>query len=212
MSFIETRVVPNGFKRFLNSEVRGQKHCYTPTHDLALVLSLASCTHGAIAEVGCNSGGSTSSLATHFPDRKIYAIDYSGSDQIMPQAQKTENIPADMIAVSAKHFPNVVIMDMDSRRLDYKSLDPVAFVFIDGDHSFDGVKADTELALNGVISGGIVSWHDVLPADIRIAEAKFGGRKVDLSWVGVRKYLMELAETMDVFHDPDTYVAWVVIP
>ena len=41
---------------------------------------------------------------------------------------------------------------------------PYDFVFIDGDHSYAGVKADFENALRFSAKGGIISLHDILPA------------------------------------------------
>jgi len=45
-------------------------------------------------------------------------------------------------------------------------------VFIDGDHSYKGVKQDTELALKIISDNGIICWHDANPKkryiDVRI--------------------------------------------
>lgn len=40
---------------------------------------------------------------------------------------------------------------------------PVDFVFIDGDHSFEGIRADWETWSPKVAPNGIVALHDVLP-------------------------------------------------
>jgi predicted O-methyltransferase YrrM len=49
----------------------------------------------------------------------------------------------------------------DSRKFDpspyEKSMD---FIFVDGDHSYDGVKNDTEKAFQMLASGGVILWHD----------------------------------------------------
>ena len=48
---------------------------------------------------------------------------------------------------------------------------PFNFIFIDADHSYEGVKRDTELATNVLCaSGGIIAWHDYhhgLPGVVR---------------------------------------------
>jgi len=41
---------------------------------------------------------------------------------------------------------------------------PVELLFIDGDHSFDGVKRDAEIWLPRVMEGGVVMFHDVATA------------------------------------------------
>lgn len=40
---------------------------------------------------------------------------------------------------------------------------PIDFLFIDGDHSYEGVKADFDDYAPFVRAGGIVAFHDVLP-------------------------------------------------
>ncbi|HEU5119072.1 MAG TPA: CmcI family methyltransferase, partial [Isosphaeraceae bacterium] len=48
-------------------------------------------------------------------------------------------------------------------------------LFIDGDHSYEGVKQDWEMYSPLVKSGGIVVFHDIVPHD-------FEGCDVDLFW------------------------------
>lgn len=40
---------------------------------------------------------------------------------------------------------------------------PIDFLFIDGDHTYDGVKRDFELYLPLVAKGGMVALHDIHP-------------------------------------------------
>lgn len=40
---------------------------------------------------------------------------------------------------------------------------PIDFIFIDGDHSYDGVKKDFQLYGKLVRTGGIIGFHDILP-------------------------------------------------
>lgn len=51
---------------------------------------------------------------------------------------------------------------------------PVDFLFIDGDHSYAGVKADYEVYRPLVRPGGLIAFHDILPhavhADCRVHE------------------------------------------
>ncbi len=48
------------------------------------------------------------------------------------------------------------------RRLDGR---PIDFLFIDGDHSYDGVKRDFEMYSPLVRPGGLVAFHDVIAGD-----------------------------------------------
>jgi cephalosporin hydroxylase len=40
---------------------------------------------------------------------------------------------------------------------------PVDFLFIDGDHTYDGVKQDFEMYAPLVASGGLIALHDIVP-------------------------------------------------
>jgi predicted O-methyltransferase YrrM len=44
---------------------------------------------------------------------------------------------------------------------------PVDFLFIDGDHSYEGVARDAELYLPLVRSGGIAAFHDICPDPVQ---------------------------------------------
>ena len=48
--------------------------------------------------------------------------------------------------------------------LDGNKLD---FLFIDGDHSYDGVKRDFELWSSLVKIGGVIALHDIVPGQIQ---------------------------------------------
>lgn len=56
----------------------------------------------------------------------------------------------------------------------------VDFLFIDGDHSYQGVKADFELFSPLVRPGGIVAFHDIVP------HPKESGSEVDQFWAEVK--------------------------
>ena len=70
---------------------------------------------------------------------------------------------------------------------------PIDFLFIDGDHSHQGVRADTEVAFKLASKGGVIAWHDCYPG----APA----------WVGVRKYLEELSDTFQIEQVQGTWLA-----
>jgi hypothetical protein len=61
-------------------------------------------------------------------------------------------------------------------------------VFIDGDHSYEGIKADTEAALR--LNPKVVAWHDYSNAD----------------FPGVAKYLVEFEQGRRVFHIEDSWI------
>lgn len=56
--------------------------------------------------------------------------------------------------------------------------EPLDFLFIDGDHSFDGVKNDLVSYYSRVKDGGLIAFHDIVP-DYRTLYNRQGG-----SWSG----------------------------
>ena len=69
---------------------------------------------------------------------------------------------------------------------------PVEFLMLDGDHTYEGVRADFELYAPLVRPGGVIAFHDVLPHP-RVPDCQ-----VDRFWREVRERY-EHAE----FLDPD---------
>ena len=70
----------------------------------------------------------------------------------------------------AKHGQQIIVIEGDSHEAKtfhkVKSVlqgDLLDFLFIDGDHSYDGVKKDFELFSNLVKVGGIIAFHDIVP-------------------------------------------------
>lgn len=73
--------------------------------------------------------------------------------------------------------------------------DPVDFVFIDGDHSYDGLKADWLAWADRIAAGGVVALHDSRSTAARpIADA---GSVRFTNDVIVRDSRFELAEAVD---------------
>jgi predicted O-methyltransferase YrrM len=151
----------------------------TPLHDVRALCWLALQTEGNIVEIGCNEGLTTRDLALTNPDKKIFAVDYIGNHDTMKPEQNGEKPLPDHFCWRAKDLPNVSPLMSKSADLDYASLENVRFVFIDGDHSYEGVRRDTEKALAHLRrTGGLIVWHDVYPEQPL--------------WCGVWQYLNEL--------------------
>lgn len=120
-------------------------------------------TPGNILEIGTHYGETTREFALAFPDRKIYAVDCP-VNLTLPIPQRNEIPVASKVCEAARDLPNVQLIIQDSRTLGYRMLDDIGFVFIDGDHSYDGVAADSEKAFAHFASrSGVVVWHDCFP-------------------------------------------------
>lgn len=149
---------------------------------------------GAILEIGCREGSTTFCLASFFPERQIYGLDYSAGTTMLPEQQ---NEQSGEIGKHADFMPNVRIYDTNSRTLDYSIFpERVSTIFIDGDHSYEGVKRDTELALAYLQAQNhpfSIVWHDY-------------GDKAP-SWVGVNRYLNTLGQSLPIRHVRGTQMA-----
>ena len=137
---------------------------YTAAHEVQALCWLAGETAGDILEIGCNDGRTTRELAINFPQRRVMAVDFAAKNDTLCTQQKGEKPQPAYIAYFARAFPNVSAFNRNSQRLDFtkRPFSSARFIFIDGDHSYRGVKADTEIALKHLKRhrAGTIVWHD----------------------------------------------------
>lgn len=169
------------------------KSVFLQENDAKMLLWLASITTGSIVEIGCNVGATTKQLAHSFPNRMVFGVDWTG-DSTMHQGQSTEQPSKLRIGMQSVGIQNVTIVDCDSRKLDYSTFGSIGLIFIDGDHTYEGVKADTELAL-AVKPRPIIAYHDVSEGHP--------------DWVGVLRYLTEISSQYAIVRVKDTWVAYL---
>lgn len=125
-------------------------------------------------EVGVCSGLNSTMLMLECPNiKKLYGVDpyaayqdwnryfdQNEQDSWMETARKNLKDWPDRFEFVRKTSEDAASMWADG------SLD---FVFIDGDHSYDGARKDFELYIPKVRSGGIISGHDFNITDVRNA-------------------------------------------
>lgn len=125
--------------------------------EAALLWKAAKSTAGNILEIGRNFGGSTVLLAVAGVGREIYSIDNRAHE---------DNACKNFLA-RPENKQRVHLLVTDSR----KTLPDVSFglLFIDGDHSFEGVLADVLAHWNSLQSRNgkiaLAVFHDALPND-----------------------------------------------
>jgi SAM-dependent methyltransferase len=177
-------------------ELDTKVHRWTALHETQALCHLARSMDGAILEMGCNEGRTTFDLATTNPNRFVLAVDYSGEDDTLCPEQKYEKPTRERIGQHARHLPNVRVFHAKSMHLPLDRGDVndaitayannphwktgIRFFFVDGDHSYAGVKADTEhvLAYLRRLGGtAMIAWHDVYDSG--------------LEWIGVHDYLRQ---------------------
>lgn len=122
-------------------------------------------------EIGCNLGRSSSVLGLIAKERKcnLVCIDnfievpngISSSDEVKQQFEKN------MHDVEAEYK----LMAMDSKEASSKYRQEIDLLFIDGDHSYEGVKEDIRLWVRRVKKGGAVLFHDYLGSNFGVKKA-----------------------------------------
>jgi predicted O-methyltransferase YrrM len=145
-----------------------------PSEILQLLELLATRPPRNICEIGSARGGTLalfSSLAS--VEAKIISLDLNyplsrrfANRYLARGSQKIKCLRCD------SHTPQAVEL---VRNWIYP--DKLDFLFIDGDHSFAGVKSDFEMYSPLVRSGGIVAFHDIVP-DNQMRCGKFTGTSV----------------------------------
>jgi predicted O-methyltransferase YrrM len=156
---------------------------------LAEVLTLAAiCRHlrpRRIFEFGTHTGSSTLVMAINVADdTEIFTLDLEPSERVGSAYRNTE------------YSPRIRQLYGDSKTFDYAFfLGKVDFVFIDADHTYDGVKSDTEKAFELLRPGGVIVWDDYRWLDVHV------------ECVGVTLFLNEFGKTHPVFNIAGTRFA-----
>ena len=126
-------------------------------NEAALLWKAVNATSGNLLEIGRNLGGSTVLLAAASGNREIYSIDNrSNEDRVcknyLEQSLNRGRVHL-LVADSRSSLPNLSF----------------GFLFIDGDHTFEGVLADVVAHWNALVAEdekpALAAFHDALPND-----------------------------------------------
>lgn len=159
-----------------------------------------------IFEIGTSQGVSALHFALNSPEEsRVFTLDLPREGSIRPVLSTTlmdrEQIKewhgSQPIFMSKRENRKITQLFFDSARFDFSDFrGNVDLFFVDGAHSYDYVRSDTEHALECCHSGSVVLWHD------------YGRYGVN----GVSKYLHELAKIRQVCRLPGSAVAMHVVP
>ena len=130
--------------------------------EAALLYRLArDATSGPFAEIGRFKGGSTMVFATALPDGvELWSYDvHVALRPDMPGEQLDGELSAALERFGLAHKVHLVVAD--SRTVDPPP-EPLEVLFIDGDHSYEGAKADFERWQPFVRPNGHVLFHDAV--------------------------------------------------
>jgi predicted O-methyltransferase YrrM len=134
-----------------------------------------------VLEIGTFDGNTTLQMAQNSPDdARIYTLDLPPEGLAASTLDPHDRPYIDDEAKTVRRyerspFAHKVVQCLgDSATFDFGSLPRPELAFIDGSHSYEYVKNDTEKVLSILAPDGIVLWHDYRPA-----------------WPGVIQYLDE---------------------
>lgn len=134
----------------------------------ALSAALLHCRPKRVFEIGTYRGASSEMILRLLPETQVISIAFVSEPQAGRQFNNDELSVQDVGAlISPENRGRYTQLIGDSHQID-----PAAFVcdhgqmdlvFIDGDHSREGVRQDTALARAILAKGGAIAWHDANP-------------------------------------------------
>lgn len=141
-----------------------------------------------IFEVGCYLGRSTRAICDNANKySKIFAIDpysgvyYNNDNSVMRSF--TERDMNEFLLNLADHIESEKLKHYRCTFSEFPlSSIKADFIFIDGDHRYEQVKKDIEIAKRSIVKGGILAGHDY---DVR-------------EWPGVKQAVLDTIHTVNV--------------
>lgn len=114
-----------------------------------------------ILEIGVMAGGTLYQWMKACPDSLVVAVDLPNG----PFGQEGAAQPAEWMRWAGVYGVDLQLWMGDSGdAVEFvREFAPFDFAFIDGDHSYEGVRADWETYAPMVRPGGLVALHDIVP-------------------------------------------------
>jgi predicted O-methyltransferase YrrM len=151
------------------SEVEG--HLTNREISLLYLFAMHPCAKGEVLEIGSFKGKSTSVIARGLQllnnEDQMYAVDpFSAPSETDPKLKEQKSTLNDFISNlkktktidAVKYFAMYSYDFVQKWEKDKK----IRFLFIDGDHTYQGAKIDYSLFAPFLADGGIIAFHDVL--------------------------------------------------
>ena len=159
---------------------------------------------GMIFEIGRSAVHRPHMAMNSGPDCRIFTLDLP-KDRGLPEVRLRTTLMDDPHSgmevgeyyfSATPHASRIQLLFGDSAAFDFSPYHgKIDLFFIDGAHSYDYVRCDTENALQCVRPGGVIAWHD------------FG--RVGLNQVS--KYIRELSRRLTIYSVPGGSLAFAVM-
>lgn len=190
-------IVPSGTRIVLeNIEIRDGN--VSPFELMCISLICSYFKPKRILEIGTFDGNTTLQLALNSPgDSEVYTMDlpddveqgkFNTQLADLKYISEKKNLALKFKESSVSHKIKQIFAD--SAQYDFSLLGGVDFVFIDGCHSYDYVKNDTEKIFKILNKKSVVLWHDY-----------------NIDWPGVWEYLHEISRCLPVVNLKGTSLA-----
>ncbi len=172
-------------------------------HELLVISSLVSFYQPKnLLEIGTFNGNTTLQMALNAPeDAIIHTLDLPPLEVTTKEPVLQSDLPfiLEKDKKQRKYLKSQVSHKIlqylgDSTSYDFKLFAkkaPLDFIFIDGGHSYECVKSDSQKSLEILNEGGIILWHDFIP-----------------HYNGIYRYLHELAKDLFIVNIKETTLAY----
>lgn len=141
-----------------------------PTHEALALLAILVCeSPQTVLEIGTYMGHTTRAMAQNLPTATIHTVDlpleFSGD------VDATTQLPKDDFHLIGKRVvgrefkdspdaPRIVQHYVDTADIDFHQFGHPTFFFIDGSHTYEYCKNDSEKCLEISPAGSVFIWHD----------------------------------------------------
>lgn len=199
-SWREKKISTYPMHRWISNKNPAALFCYPPTDGnisslelLFLSQLIKTYTPKTLLEIGTFNGLTTLHLAINSSDTSvIHTLDLKDIHQASayqdPEDLKFISHPSKELKLYAKHEVKKILFHQgNSMTFSFDSFGSLDFAFIDGGHSYEIVKNDTEKVLEKLNPGGLILWHDYGPCT-----------------PGVFTYLNHLAQNLTLEHVENT--------
>lgn len=114
------------------------------------------------AEIGVFLGANTNTIFENLDIKKLYLIDpYNEDSSIFKNARYRAFIIEHTAHLNLELYEDKIVWIKDvSENIIYYIEDEFDFVYVDGDHSYAGVRSDLNIFYKLIKNGGIIGGHD----------------------------------------------------